>query len=248
LATNSNAWATAKAVIRPFLPTEFRGAWDYHRHPESRDSWGGPCNGQQARQALVQEIIKAIDPALIIETGTYRGTTTAFLRDISSAPVITVENSRWFWGYAAYRFLGDPKVSVRRGDSPVVLRSLLRNKRLAGATAFFYLDAHWGHDLPLREELEVIFSSDVRAIVMIDDFQVPDDPGYAYDDYGPSKALTLEYTQSVSEMFGLDLYFPSVPSLKETGGRTGCVVMAERDSEARVLAALPGLRRLDSRL
>jgi len=25
---------------------------------------------------------------------------------------------------------------------------------------------------------------------MIDDFQVPDDPGYAYDDYGPGKALT----------------------------------------------------------
>jgi len=25
---------------------------------------------------------------------------------------------------------------------------------------------------------------------MIDDFQVLDDPGYAYDDYGPGKALT----------------------------------------------------------
>lgn len=248
MATITSVWTMAKRLISSLVPTVVRGAWDYHSHPESRDSWGGPCNGQEARQTLVREIIKAIDPVRIIETGTYRGTTTAYFRDLSSVPIVTVENSPWFWGYSAYRFLTDSRVSVRRGDSRAVLTSLLRNRRLAGETAFFYLDAHWGDDLPLREELEIIFSSCARAIVMIDDFQVPDDPGYAYDDYGPTKALSLEYTQSVAKMFELDIFFPVVPSHEETGARTGCAVMAKRHSGAKVLNGLPGLRKLDSRL
>jgi hypothetical protein len=80
---------------------------------------------------------------------------------------------------------------------------------------------------------------------MIDDFQVPHDPGYPYDNYGPNKALTLDHTKPASEMFGLDLFFPSVPSHAETGARRGCVVMARRVSEASILKSIPGLRRLD---
>lgn len=67
---------------------------------------------------------------------------------------------------------------------------------------FAYLDAHWGEDLPLAEKLEIVFSWDSDAIVMIDDFQVPDDPGYAYDDYGPGKALTPDLVDPACRRLG----------------------------------------------
>ena len=235
-------WSRVKGLVRPFVLTEVRGAWDYHRHPEARDSWGGPCNGQRARQSLVREIIGAIRPTRIIETGTYRGTTTAWLREVGQVPVITIENSRWFWGYSTYRFRADSNVSVRRGDSRKVLASLTKNGRLADTPTFFYLDAHWEADLPLREELEIIFSACSRAVVMIDDFQVPGDPGYAYDDYGRGKALTLEYTRPVAERFDLAIFFPAAASAEETGARRGCVVLTKKNAEGTVLKALCGLR------
>jgi hypothetical protein len=73
----------------------------------------------------------------------------------------------------------------------------------AGRTILFYLDAHWNDDLPLEEELELIFSVHPHAVVMIDDFQVPDDPGYQFDEYGPGKALTPALiTPVVSEFLG----------------------------------------------
>jgi hypothetical protein len=37
------------------------------------------------------------------------------------------------------------------------------------------------------------FQVDIPTVAMIDDFRVPGDEGYAYDDYGPGKALTADY-------------------------------------------------------
>ena len=58
---------------------------------------------------------------------------------------------------------------------------------------FVYLDAHWAEELPLAEELCIVASAWTRCVVMVDDFQVPGDSGYAYDDYGPGLALTEDY-------------------------------------------------------
>ncbi|MGH7488291.1 MAG: hypothetical protein ACREMY_22235, partial [bacterium] len=62
-----------------------------------------------------------------------------------------------------------------------------------------------------------------RAVLMIDDFQVPGDPGYSFDDYGPGKALTSEY---LPELNGWGLFYPCAPSSSETGARRGCAVLA----------------------
>jgi hypothetical protein len=58
-------------------------------------------------------------------------------------------------------------------------------------TLFFYFDAYSNEDLPLAEEIDIIFGRSPHAVVMIDDFEVTDDPGFAYDDYGPGKALNM---------------------------------------------------------
>lgn len=94
---------------------------------------------------------------------------------------------------------------------------------------FFYLDAHWGEDLPLRDELEIIFSKWKRPIVMVDDFQVPNSD-YGFDDYGPGKALNLSYIEPVVSDHKISVFFPAVNSSEETGARRGSVVLCQEMS------------------
>ena len=76
---------------------------------------------------------------------------------------------------------------------------------------------------------------------MIDDFQVPGDAGYGYDDYGAGKILSLPYLH-VDKLPGLKLYWPSARSAEETGFRRGCLVLATGRESARKLERLRRLR------
>jgi len=130
---------------------------------------------------------------------------------------------------------------------------------LAGHTLFFYLDAH-GHvfddDLPLAEELDIVFRRCPLAVVMIDDFAVPNDAGYGYDDYGPGRALVFDYIRPAIAVHQLQAFFPSTPSVVDYPStpmaaaglvvpgrlRRGCVVLAKEARHAPVLASIPLLR------
>lgn len=69
--------------------------------------------------------------------------------------------------------------------------------------------------MPLAGELELVFSHCSAAVVMIDDFQVPFDAGYAYDDYGAGKALVPGYIAPAVSVYGLRAFYPRRPlSLK----------------------------------
>jgi hypothetical protein len=99
------------------------------------------------------------------------------------------------------------------------------------------LDAHWEDDLPLREEVEIITSSWERAVVIIDDFEVTGDAGYTFDDYGPGRRLCLDYLAGTP----WPIYFPTLDSAAETGGRRGCAVIVA-PSLVESVAALSSLR------
>lgn len=208
---------------------------------EIQDCWGGPLNGQEGRRALVLELLRQIRFDAIVETGTYRGVTTAWLASHFQGPILSCEASYKYLLQAEARLQAYPHVSVTLADSRRFLRDLFEGKTIGG-TVLFYLDAHWQEDLPLREELAIIFAQDIRAVVMIDDFQVPDDPGYAYDDYGPGKALTLEILDGLKGAQRA-FFFPSLAAEQETGARRGvCVISNDLDE---VLATIPGLRGAD---
>jgi predicted O-methyltransferase YrrM len=192
--------------------------------PEVQKSWGGPFNGQQGRCDLFACLISTLNPAAIIETGTYRGTTTEWIADNFTGPILTCEMQRRYFLQAERKLGRFPNVTVYQGDSRKFLAEVLPNLDQAG-TWLFYLDAHWYDDLPLTEEIEIILRSTKNAVIMIDDFMVPSDPGYKYDDYGPGKVLSLRLLKEFRHR-DLNFFFPRLQSSEETGARRGSCVLA----------------------
>ena len=105
-----------------------------------------------------------------------------------------------------------------------------------------YLDAHWHGYLPLRDELALIFAHFRAPVIMVDDFKVPGQAGYKYDDYGPDKALTPEYL-SQCLLPGTSIFYPATPPEEETGSRRGCVVITPHAGMEAQLATVGQLRR-----
>jgi hypothetical protein len=171
---------------------------------------------------LVLALFSQFQPRVAVETGTFRGDTTEFLGRL--APTHTVESHLRSYVYASTRFLLNSKIHVHRGDSRAVLSKLAPLVR--SKTCFVYLDAHWGQDLPLGKELEIV-SQWHDPIVMVDDFAVPRDAGYGFDSY---EAGTLNI-DLLSELPGFHRYFPAAPSAQETGAKRGCVVLTRRSIE-----------------
>ena len=231
-------------IIRKFVSEENCGALRYFLSPPSRHAWGGPMNGQGLRCRMVAELVINSGTVAIVETGTYRGTTTEWLSAFQ-LPIYTCEANAENFGYAHARLKTLKNVQPIHLDSREALRTLMKgtlSQRL-NETILFYLDAHWENDLPLADEVDIIFSHSDTAIVMIDDFQVEGDEGYLYDDYGNGKELSLTYLDSHIRKHELSLYYPTKPSREETGARRGCVVLAKADKMASRFDKISLLRR-----
>ena len=230
--------STVKSVSRELLPPELLGRLDYYRFPKLKRGFGGPFNGQEGRRAIFHAVLEKCDFAAVIETGTYRGTTTEYMAECAKLPTFTVELDRRIAGYAKARLRRFLNVKVLSMDS----RAAIRHIPPSVGTPFCYLDAHWNDDLPLGDEVDMILHRWPEAVIMVDDFEVPDDPGYAYDDYGPSKKLCLQYLCD-STHIGCSFFFPTLHSSQETGLRRGCVVLAKSStSNVDRLALVPQLR------
>ena len=191
----------------------------------------GPLNGQAGRQALVEEILALCQPQAIIETGTYLGTTSKWFAERTSVPILTVESHPDRHKEARAALQHRPHVHAVAGDSRDLLRSWAGDAELPNDNCFFYLDAHWNQDLPLVEELDVIVEHFVDPIIMVDDFEVPGDEGYGFDEYGPGRALTLEIIPSTLRTSFVPL-FPTLLSSHETGYRRGTVVLVQHERAA----------------
>ena len=185
----------------------------------------GPFNGQERRQAILGSLFDSYQFDLVIEAGTYRGTTTEYLRNLTSAPIITIEVSGRYYEYSIRRLSGRSGIEVVHGNSPAVIRHIAnRPKHDRRAKVFAYLDAHWDVNLPLRWEILELLSGWDSICIVVDDFRVPGDLGYGYDDYGPGLALDVTLLAGLP-LTGVALFFPQVPSVDETGHRRGWAVL-----------------------
>ena len=203
---------------------------------------GEPFNGQQGRIGIFRDLLGVFKFAAIIETGANLGSTTEFFASVARCPVWTCESDSRRAAFCKFRLRHYPHVSVLCGNSTELLRSavLPRVSNFKGA-AFCYLDAHWYDHLPLADEMAAIRDADLSAVIMIDDFEVPDDPGYGFDDYGPGKRLDLSYLLAAWPDLGT-AFFPRLKSAAETGFKRGCVVLASTSELTEELAGIPSLR------
>jgi len=221
------------------------GRLEYLLTPELRRDLGGAFNGQDNRKRIFSDLINRVPFKAIVETGTYRGATSAFLCQ-SGLPVYTVEINPRFFAFAALRLRRHRKrIQMHQGDSPGFLRELAKADGCPKSNVFFYLDAHWREHLPLRDELEIIFNSWSNSVVMVDDFQVPG-ADYGYDDYGPDRVLNISYLKPLSHL-GIHCFFPSLDPKFETGMKRGCVVLCRDEGLKNALSKIDTLTPCDKR-
>jgi hypothetical protein len=181
-------------------------------------------NGQNLRQKLFLDLVAAIRFDAVVETGTYIGETTGYMAKVSGLPIYSCESEPRFHAVSKMRLADVPGVYLRLGDSRSFLKDLAKGE-LAHRKVLFYLDAHWGDDLPLPHEVDIIASSWSDFVVVIDDFAVPGDKGYGYDSYGGGRTLDIELIREEIKRYGLVSYHPSRSSRQETGAKRGCVVL-----------------------
>lgn len=213
------------------FPDALLGRMEYYRHPELLDHWGGPFNGQCFRQIAYLDLALVCNFEAIVETGAFRGSTTLFLaRNSGGAPVYSCENSARYFEFAKLRLRGVPNLCLFKSDSRKFIRELNIPRH---ARTFFYLDAHWGVNLPLREELDLIIGSFEHFVIMIDDFEVPNESGYGFDDYGTGKRLSLR-DFPLHRDSRIACYVPSKPSSEESGLRRGAIVLASPELKGKL--------------
>jgi hypothetical protein len=205
--------------------------------------WGFAMNGQTARLEATRQIIYRLKVEKIVETGTFRGTTTEWFSQFD-LPVTTIENHDRFYTFAKSRLAPYHNVRLKNGSSTEVLAKLTEIGQPSTSVTLFYLDAHWQNYLPLQAELVLIFERYSAAVVLIDDFKVSDDPGYGYDDYGNGDELTLRYVQACP-LPPLHFFYPSTPSAQETGEKRGWVVLTSNNSLSEQLEGISLIRKID---
>jgi len=191
---------------------------------------------------LFDQLLQELKIVTVVETGTFRGTTTDYMAK-AGLPVFSCELHPRYFYYSLLRLANIPNVRLERADSRCFLRELFDENRLPPGPTLFYLDAHWERDLPLWEEVDQIFSRHPSPVIMVDDFRVPTDSGFAYDDYGRGKCLSVtNLHEAVTARPAM--FFPRYASAHETGARRGCVVLAQGDLADYIRRKLPMLTEL----
>ncbi|HEV2401623.1 MAG TPA: class I SAM-dependent methyltransferase [Candidatus Sulfotelmatobacter sp.] len=200
-------------------------------------------NGQVKRMEIFREILDACNISMVVETGTCRGATTEFMARNFTGQIYSCDVNRRYFEYAKRRLAAWTNIEVKLTDSRHLLEGLFEPASSQDQTVFFYLDAHWNKDLPLLGEISLILNGPVRAVVMIDDFEVPFDQGYGYDTYGRGKKLCLQMLNSFRDQLQY-AYFPAFPASEESGPRRGCIVFTTSADLNERLNMLTSLKRV----
>lgn len=182
------------------------------------DRWfSRPFNGQIARHKQIQEIANSINPDVAIETGTFLGTSTPYLASMVSGRTFTFEFVPKYAEKARLRFqseFSDLNIALIEGNSVIELHKLLKTIP-PSSMILAYLDAHWEKELPTAKELNELLLWGDKWVAVIDDFKVPGDNSYSFDQYGE-----LAVDQSLVPN-GVRLFVPAQSATSESGARRG---------------------------
>ena len=131
-----------------------------------------------AKQYVINEYRERFSVDILVETGTYKGATIQSQLN-NFKKIISIEVADCLYQQAVEKFKKRSHVKLYLGDSGVVLKTILSN---LGAPALFWLDGHYSGgvtgrgvlDTPIKAEMETIYESKFRHIVLIDDARLFD--------------------------------------------------------------------------
>jgi hypothetical protein len=222
---------------------------DFHLLPALRIGFGGPFNGQVMRMATFGALARSGRLGEVVETGAHRGTTTEFMAQRVACPVKTTEKDPYYFEASRLRFeelkgLGCSWVNdlqLHELDSRSFLVEVLKQPVPEDGLSFFYLDAHCdylGHrdvENPLVGEVGLIRPARRHCIILIDDCEVPDDPGYGFEPGVSPEALA-------PLLPSFDSWFFPQGVRHETGNQRGSIVLSGSPETTALLGSIPELR------
>jgi len=210
---------------RSSLALALKALWSVFFKPEKARRLGGVLNGQLGRQELLTRLGRAFEPQLVVETGAHRGVTTKFLAQTFRVPTLSCEIDPVFFWEAKWRTLAQARCRIFPEDTREFLRRLRSRMASMDERVLVYLDAHWDpQDLPLLEELKILQAQLRHALILVDDFQHPTDPGYGFDEYERGARLDLVLLQKAPPALQTG-FFPRLSSAQETGKKRGSVYL-----------------------
>lgn len=141
-------------------------------------------HGDQYLLNLVNFLL--LESKYFIETGTRRGVTLKYVADAyKNLKLFSCEPNKEFFSIAEVKLKGYNKCKIYNEPSQSFIPEILEIHELNENLSFFFLDAHGkGFEWPLKQEIEQITNRLSKAIILIDDFKVPNNPQFVYDKYG----------------------------------------------------------------
>jgi len=143
---------------------------------------------------ITLNLSKQFNLTTFFETGTYHGETSKILSKYFNK-VITIENNINYYEIAKNTLKDINNCDLYFGNSPEVMDSILTKNN---NSIFFFLDAHWEHYWPLLDELKIIKEKNLKSVIAIHDFYVPDENGnakFGFDSYH-GQPLNFDYIKS----------------------------------------------------
>ena len=117
-----------------------------------------------------------------VETGTLYGNTAGYTNRVFKTPVFTAELNSTHYLVSKANLVWARGVTQYKASSPDFLNQVCQGS-VIGDNPMFYLDAHWNEFMPLPDELTIIAENCEKAVILIDDFMVPWDDRFLYDEY-----------------------------------------------------------------
>jgi len=200
-----------------------------------------PMNGQKERlrsSILLSEILK---PEFAIESGAYLGTTTQYLSCLVTKKAFSIEINQTFAEIASRRLsseIENGEIEIICGDSGLLFSSILSGINPQTERVIAYLDAHWLANIPLRYEIQSLLDWGGVFIALVDDFYIPDDNTYGFDQYEHHR-IDRTHVPDVTE---LNIWVPAFEASHESGARRGTAYLVHNDINQQVIENARNLR------
>lgn len=166
-----------------------------------------PMNGDDFITKEMVRLKEIFGLKVAIETGTCFGSTCLWMAKHFPF-VMTIESNKQYQDVAKERAKNDAigNIVFYLGQTQTLLLHILQGHSI-GDDALFLLDAHWGNECPLQDELKAIHQQGIKPCIVIHDMKNPEDSRFGFDKYNDHE-FTFEWVKpALDKIYGEDGYY-----------------------------------------